>query len=151
MKSKWQQSIEEFMRKAGQNVPDEPTQPTEEERILRAKLIMEEALETIRDLGVDTYFKFRKLDPNLMRFEISDQEFNMEGVADGCADILVVTIGTLSCCGVMDTPIMHEVNQANLRKFDLGGYRREDGKWMKPPDWQPPDIQGKLKAMGFQQ
>ena len=38
-----------------------------------------------------------------------------------------------------------EVDQANLRKFGPGSYERDDGKWIKPPDWTPPDILGVLE------
>lgn len=147
MKSKWQQSIEEFMRKAGQAVPDKVTEPDEDTRLLRAKLIYEEAIETITALGVQMFFEYDGSDEGSaqLRFEVVG-DFDLEGVADGCADILVVTIGTFSACGIHDNPVMHEVNQANLRKFDIGGYRRDDGKWMKPPDWQPPDIMKVLES-----
>jgi len=70
---------------------------------------------------------------------------DVEGVVDGCADISVVTIGTLIAFGVDDEPVLEEVDSANLRKFGPGGYRREDGKWMKPPDWTAPDIGGAIK------
>jgi predicted HAD superfamily Cof-like phosphohydrolase len=41
-------------------------------------------------------------------------------------------------------PFFAEVHRANMAK--LGGFRRADGKWMKPPDWTPPDIEGLLAA-----
>jgi hypothetical protein len=37
------------------------------------------------------------------------------------------------------------VDKSNLAKFETGGYKRDDGKWVKPPHWQPPDIVGELK------
>jgi len=57
----------------------------------------------------------------------------------------VVTIGTLIAFGVDDEPVLEEVDQANLRKFGPGSYERDDGKWIKPPDWTPPDILGVLE------
>jgi predicted HAD superfamily Cof-like phosphohydrolase len=62
-------------------------------------------------------------------------------VIDGCCDIKVVTTGTLSAFGVHDSPFQQEVDRTNLAKFGPGGHRRDDGKWIKPPDWQPPRIQ----------
>ena len=41
-----------FMRKAGQNVPEAITTPDEQTRLLRAKLVIEEALEMCAALGV---------------------------------------------------------------------------------------------------
>jgi predicted HAD superfamily Cof-like phosphohydrolase len=39
------------------------------------------------------------------------------------------------------------VDQNNLAKFGPGGHRREDGKWVKPPDHKPPDIAGLLDKL----
>ncbi len=143
--------VREFMQKAGQETPASPIIPDEETRILRAKLILEEALETIRALGVsvtaqsvDKSVDVTDEDADLL-FRIKDQ-VDMEAVVDGCADISVVTIGTLISFGVDDEPILEEVDAANLRKFAPGSYRRDDGKWMKPPDWSPPDISSLLTA-----
>ena len=44
--------VREFMERAGQDTPLEYTPLDEPTRILRAKLILEEALETIRELGI---------------------------------------------------------------------------------------------------
>jgi predicted HAD superfamily Cof-like phosphohydrolase len=66
-------------------------------------------------------------------------------VVDGCADISVVTIGTLIAFGVDDETVLEEVDASNLRKFEPGSYRREDGKWIKPPSWTPPDIEGAIE------
>ncbi|RME85522.1 MAG: hypothetical protein D6785_04320, partial [Planctomycetota bacterium] len=51
MKSPHQKRVEEFMRLAGQEIPEVPTLPDEKTRLLRSKLILEEALETIHALG----------------------------------------------------------------------------------------------------
>ena len=42
--------------------------------------------------------------------------------------------------------IFDEVHEANRRKFDFknGATRREDGKIMKPPGWQPADIDAEV-------
>jgi hypothetical protein len=53
MKTQHQLRIEEMMRKAEQGLPQVPTAPSIDVRLLRAKLILEEAIETIRKgLGV---------------------------------------------------------------------------------------------------
>jgi predicted HAD superfamily Cof-like phosphohydrolase len=139
------------MEQAGQETPSSPIVPDEETRLLRAKLILEEAIETIRALGLGVRLRESDggegvvtVDPGALSFYI-DGDVDLEGVVDGCADISVVTIGTLIAFGVDDEPILEEVDQANLRKFGPGSYAREDGKWMKPPDWRPPDILGVLE------
>lgn len=137
------------MQKAGQDTPAEPTIPDAATRVLRAKLILEEALETAEALGVAVHTNGGDASVQItgdadLRFEAIG-EADLEGIVDGCADISVVTIGTLIAFGVDDEPILEEVDQANLRKFAPGSYVRDDGKWMKPPDWQPPDILGTIK------
>jgi predicted HAD superfamily Cof-like phosphohydrolase len=67
-------------------------------------------------------------------------QFNMEETIDGCCDLSVVTIGTLSTLGVPDKPFLEEVDNNNLAKFGPGGYRNDYGKWVKPPGHKPPDI-----------
>jgi len=137
--------VKAFMEKAGQATPQNVTIPDDHTRVLRARLILEEALETVQALGISVQVKNEdvtidtcKLSPN--------KPVDVEGVADGCADISVVTIGTMIAFGIDDEKLLQEVDEANLRKFGLGGYAREDGKWMKPPDWTPPDIAGVLES-----
>lgn len=134
--------IRTFMQKAGQATRDQPTMPTEEERVLRAKLIMEEALETCEALGVKVVARAadESLDPAALYFCMSDKAPDLIKIADGCADLSVVTVGTLIACGIADTDLFQIVDEHNLAKFGPGGYRRDDGKWIKPPDLQPPDM-----------
>ncbi len=139
------------MQKVGQATPASPVVPDEKTRLLRAKLILEEAIETIRAMGVGVRLRdtggregLVTVDPHELSFYING-EVDLEEVVDGCADISVVTIGTLIAFGVDDEPVLEEVDQANLRKFGPGSYERDDGKWIKPPDWTPPDILGVLE------
>jgi predicted HAD superfamily Cof-like phosphohydrolase len=139
------------MQKAGQDTPSSVVIPDEETRILRAKLILEEALETLTALGVtatvtDSDGKLGR--STKLSFAVTG-EADLEEIVDGCADISVVTIGTLVAFGVDDESILEEVDKANLRKFAEGSYRREDGKWMKPPGWTKPDILGVVERQGM--
>ena len=133
--------IRAFMQHAGQDTPDSVTIPDAASRLLRAKLILEEAMETVQALGVEV-----SLGDTLVQFDAlswrEGGDVDLEGVVDGCADISVVTMGTLVAFGVDDEAVLQEVDEANLRKFGPGSYAREDGKWMKPPGWMPPDILG---------
>lgn len=146
------------MRAAGQAVPPHPAEPSPEDRLLRARLILEEAFETIeKGLGINVTIeppgigagsayciRFKDLRMAVVR------PFNMIETVDGCGDVSVVTIGTLSACGVADGPILAEIDRANLQKFGPGGHRNpETGKWEKPPDHRPPDILGRLVEQGF--
>lgn len=146
-----QHRIEDFMRLAGQELPSKPTIPSLEVRRLRAKLILEEAFETIeKGLGLsvlDTGTRMTIIPDELTLVQTSDPD--LEQIADGCADLSVVTIGTLSACGISDSELLEEVDASNLRKFEEGGYRRGDGKWMKPPHWKPPAIDRVLFDQGL--
>lgn len=141
-KSIHQQRVERFMVLANQEIPTTPTIPDEKTRRFRAKIILEEALETVKGLGFQVHQN--SVDGKI---EVGAQiyEPDMVEIIDGCADVIVVTTGTLSACGVADHSIQAEVDAANLRKFGPGSYKREDGKWMKPPDFRPPDIARILK------
>ncbi len=137
------------MQKVGQETPASPTIPDEQTRVLRAKLILEEALETVTALGVRVEAesgdgRVDLTDENVHLSFTAHHDVDLEGVVDGCADISVVTIDTLIAFGVDDEPVLEEVDSANLRKFAPGSYMRDDGKWIKPPDWHPPDILGIL-------
>lgn len=131
--SKHQECIEEFMKLAGQEVPQSPLVPDLTTRILRAKLIMEEAYELFTALGL------RMIEDEELTFEEAG-EVDLIAVADGCADLSVVTIGTLSACGICDDPLLAVVDASNLDKF-RGDAHLQDGKWIKPSDWKKPNIE----------
>jgi predicted HAD superfamily Cof-like phosphohydrolase len=143
-----QQRVEQFMKLAGQDVPAEPTMPDGPTRLLRAKLILEEAIETVHALGFSFYIEndsragVRPEHGDIVFLEKGEPD--LVAIADGCADISVVTVGTLSACGILADRLLEVVDESNLAKFRGDAHRREDGKWVKPSDWQPPDIQGVL-------
>ena len=117
--------VRQFMQNAGQATPEAPTIPDAETRVLRAKLILEEALETAKALGVGVRLatdEGQEVDfSHVDHLDFyADGDVDLEGVADGCADISVVTVGTLIAFGLDDEPLLEEVDTANLRKFAEG-------------------------------
>lgn len=163
-----QHSVDAFMRKAQQALPDGPVVPDAATRVLRAKLIYEEAMETINALGVSVHVAVSPdenhafLNSPLMR-RVYHAEFrtrdirepasidypvDLQGVVDGCCDVSVVTIGTLSAFGVPGYLHQRLVDASNMAKFGPGGHRRDDGKWIKPPDWQKPPLGELLVLQG---
>lgn len=146
-RSAHQLMVDEFMMKAGQRLPTVPSLLTPEERVLRAKLIYEEALETIAALGIAVYHRFERAreDGSIPTEFRLDSKPNLIEIIDGCCDLKVVTTGTLSALGIPDVRFQKLVDDNNLAKFGPGGYRNEDGKWVKPPGHKPPDIEGLLK------
>jgi len=128
------------MGKARQQVPETPIIPREDVRRLRAALILEEALETIDALG------FTLLGPAGFAVDMTKVSFESNGnpdlieIADGCADIVVVTLGTLSACGIADESVMIEVLDSNDSKFAEGSYINVIGKLIKSPHYKPARI-----------
>lgn len=75
-------------------------------------------------------------------FEALDQK-NLPEAADALADLLYVVYGTASALGINMEPVFDEVHRANIQKRE--GPIREDGKQLKPKNWQPPQIKPILK------
>jgi predicted HAD superfamily Cof-like phosphohydrolase len=144
--------VKEFCFLAGQSAPDTLTAPTPETAMLRARLILEEALETVEALGITPYFlpgmaSTSKIDIGTNVGFAVTHEPNLVEIADGCADISVVTTGTLIACGIPDEPLLAMVDQNNLEKFGPGSSVNEHGKFVKPPGHKPPDIQNWLASL----
>ncbi len=153
-----QYRVQQFMEKAGQEIPDQPTIPDFEVRKLRARLIFEEAMETIEAMGISIRHHIVHSNNEIWldsfhstyRVEFLNKgECVIEDVADGCADLSVVNEGTLLAFGIRDNPLLQEVDEANLRKFRGDAHRDEGGKWIKPSDWQPPNIAKVLEDQGY--
>lgn len=131
-----------MMEQFGQATPNSPTIPDEKTRILRARLIMEEAFETIeKGLGVAIrYEDGATMEFGELFFEVmEDGKPNLVEIADGCADLSVVTIGTLVACGLPDNVFLTLVDDNNLQKVKNGRID-EHGKFQKHPDHQPPPV-----------
>lgn len=137
------------MSRAGQAVPDKPTLPDAATRLERAKLIVEEALETIEALGCLIY---RDKDAK-RQYSVAlrdNAQPNLAAIIHECCDLQFVATGTLSACGVPDLPFIREIDYANLRKFSGDAHRDANGKWIKPTGFVGPDIAGVLKQLGDQ-
>lgn len=147
------QRVRDFMTKARQDLPAMPMIPTDQVRILRAKLMFEEVMETIAALGVEIRMNPEDqmqvdgaavLSADGHKFVISGP-MNLVEVADGCADVSVVTTGTLLACGIADDPLLELVDRNNLEKFGVGHSWNAAGKLIKPPGHKKPDIAAELE------
>lgn len=144
------------MRSDKQSIPTAPTMPSLEIRQLRARLMLEECLETIElGLGLNVIAEGQlhslKINGGTFTMEERREGPNLIEIADGCADVEVVTTGTASACGIAHAPIFKLVMGNNLRKFAPGHFFREDGKLVKPTDHPPVTnaILNELMAQGF--
>lgn len=116
------------------------TDPAPELVKLRAKLIIEESMETVAgmfDLGIHDGVKLA-IREACDDVEKQDVKFDIEAVADGLADLIYVAVGAALSFGIPLERVWTEVQSANMRK--VGGPVRSDGKRGKPPGWTPPDI-----------
>ena len=127
-------SVRIFMTKAKQTTSFAVRCPSPEERILRAKLIYEEAMETIEALGVDHILgKF---------VDAGEDNYDPVGVLDCVAGLSVVSCGTLISCGLdgVFPEALERVDRNNMEKVGLGSVIREDGKILKPAGFVPVNL-----------
>lgn len=144
LRSYYQNRIDTMMRMAEQATPNEilkPSQISAELLHLRAKLILEEAIETVNALGFDLVGSFGGL--------VQTRGINMEEVVDGVCDTVVVALGCLSALGVSDLVHMNAVLDANCSKFINGVIKDKDGKFLKPEGWRAPDHSPLLATAGW--
>ena len=137
-------NVKEFMNLASQDVPATLTIPSESDRKLRAKLILEEAFELIeKGLGVEVSIPNGAdyLDVEQLEYQCVMEVDPVEAM-DGAVDTLWVGVtGVAAIFGLTDKleACIAEVDRSNLSKF-IDGYRREDGKWQKGPSYSPADL-----------
>ena len=138
----WQRQVQDFHEKFGVSVG---TVINMDDRELRAKLILEEAAETVAAMGfeVEAYLYDDDPRPLLTLWSGMDTPDVVEAV-DGLADLIYVALGTAVSFGVDLAPIFDEVHRTNMAKD--GGATRDDGKILKPDGWVAPDIAGLLLA-----
>ena len=97
-----QEQVKSWMAAYGQETPEKPVIPSLEVRKLRAKLILEEALETISALGFSRVPSFGPGGLFEGHVLVEHEEGpNLLEIADGCEDLKVVTEGTLVACGLV--------------------------------------------------
>lgn len=141
--NRMQAQVADFHEATGSTIGEMPAIRDAE---LRAKLIMEEAVETVAALGYTVVADVYRVEPDadgtlpkMMTFEKSYDEPNLEEAIDGICDLIYVAMGTGVAMGIDVEEHYDEVHRANMAK--LGGPKRADGKQLKPKDWTPPDHQ----------
>lgn len=144
-----QERVEEFHAKMGQADPAKPVDLTPEQRMKRARLIAEEACETVFALmGTEAGVAIMEsVGSDVAWKRLGRGQGDLSEIADGCIDLQVVCAGTLSEAGIADVPLIEAVMDANDAK--VGGGVDANGKFMKPPGWRPPDVAGLLRAQGW--
>lgn len=85
----------------------------------------------------------RALRLDLIREEVSEldeayRDGDLEKVADALGDLLYVVAGAFVAHGLDMYGIFEEIHRSNLSK--VGGHKRPDGKWVKPPTYSPANL-----------
>lgn len=107
------QKVKQFMQLFKQEIPPTPIIPSLEVRKLRARLILEEALETIEALGFEIDFQYND-------FNESEDGPNLVKVLDGMCDLDYVNKGLAIAMGVQEDKLddaFAEVHRSNMSKM----------------------------------
>jgi predicted HAD superfamily Cof-like phosphohydrolase len=116
--------VEAFHRTSDIVVNPVPTVIDRPTRDLRIRLIQEEFDELKEALAVE----------------------DLSSIAKEMADLLYVVYGTAVSYGIDMDPVFREVHRSNMSK--VGGYKREDGKWVKPDTYSPARIEPIVAEQG---
>ena len=111
-----QKMVQEFHEQFDIHISTTPSIPDDATQILRNRLIQEEFEE----------------------FQEAMQSKDLSAMAKELADLLYVVYGTAVSLGIDMEPVFKEVHRSNMSK--VGGYKREDGKWVKPPTYSPASL-----------
>jgi predicted HAD superfamily Cof-like phosphohydrolase len=109
--------VQEFHEQFDIHVAPTPSTPDEPTQTLRNRLIQEE---------------FEELQEAM-------QGNNLSAMAKELADLLYVVYGTAVSLGIDMEPVFKEVHRSNMSK--VGGYKRKDGKWVKPSTYSPASLE----------
>jgi predicted HAD superfamily Cof-like phosphohydrolase len=145
MTHKMQEQVAEFHREFDHPTPKSPT--LDHYRAdLRAKLVLEEALEFVKACGFelsvsDGFTIIQVHDIKSLEFH-RVREPDWPAMIDALGDTQYVTYGSFVEMGCDAEPYCDEIHRSNMAK--RGGARRPDGKTLKPASWTPPDIEGIL-------
>lgn len=86
------------------------------------------------------------LDEEVEELRAAVAEGDVVGIADALADLVYVICGTAHCYGIDLDAAFEEVHRSNMTKLDRDGkpIYRADGKVLKGPGYEPPDLRQAL-------
>ena len=126
--SRWFDQVKAFTEAMGQPVGEDITSIDNHDLLeMRAELIEEELWEVSREFP--TYFP-------------GDGRMDKAALTKELADLIYVTIGMAVTFGLPLCEVFERVHQSNMSKLGEDGkpIYREDGKVMKGPNYQPPQL-----------
>lgn len=152
-KSRHQLDVETFLNGIGHSLPTTPKLADVSRLTAWGRMLLEETWETIVDglktkIYVDPSVNIR--DPlDWRNTAFSGLAYpDLQEIADGCADVIVIATGLMSLCGVADYWVLKEVDDNNLLKLRTGRMCPHTGKFLKAADHPKPDIMRRLIDQG---
>ncbi len=143
-----------FHKAFGLPAPSKPEMPSPEQRLLRARLIFEEALEYVKAAGVlviaGSPFSEIWIEDvgDLGFYDAADTDPDEVGMIDALCDLASVTLGGAVIQGIDLAPFFADVHASNMAKLHDGKVvLDEGGKVVKPAGWKPPDLAARLAAL----
>jgi len=135
---------------SGQPARGTPGIPDDKWVDLSIKLVVEEFFELISAcFGTNerNHIASMQLDFQLMMNQC--KLIDLPALADACADLDYVVESLRQKFGINGEPIADLVHAANMTKLN-GPVDPVTGKKLKPPGFQPPDIDAELRRQGWQ-
>lgn len=139
------------MVKAQQTTPDRPIIPPLDVRIGRLKWLAEELCELANAWSIEFDLNNRgTATNNFSAWPAPEPQFTdpvdmMTEAYDASLDLIVFAVGNGVASGTLLQPGWDEVHRSNMSKIE-DGYKREDGKWMKGPNYQPANLRPIIEA-----
>ena len=139
-------AVADFMDTFGQTIRTTPTADiSDEERLLRARLVLEEALEFVAAMGcvaaTTGHDLVTKADTAVFLDPTPGAGIDLVEATDALADLTVVTKGSALTMGIPIDEAFEVVHTTNMAKADpVTGkpIKRDDGKVIKPEGWVGP-------------
>merc|ERR1719191_434721 len=150
------ETVREFTFESGKPTPEKPEVMSEDEVHFISKMILDEVLELWATLKTAEEAKvvlngILEKAKALPKEEYSaDEEGRINQVAaqaDALVDIEYYMLNTAAKKGFNMSALFGVVHAANMAKKnpETGRFeKRADGKIIKPPGWQPPDVEGEI-------
>jgi len=127
------------------DVPSTPRAMSKDEVMFIVRMVMSELNELVQtvvlyeDTQVFMEEALRTIDQRELPRPTTEAEI-IADQADALVDAMYYIENAAVKAGVNLSSVFKLVHAANMDKFRNGVIRREDGKIVKPADWQPPNI-----------
>lgn len=133
--------VREFRAMAGLPIGVTCKLPSEERLRANLRLVTEEYVEVLEACGLppENAKALRDSLGMVCDSQTSPALVDMPKLADGLGDLDFVNEGFRQEVGIPGKPVARAIAKANMSK--RGGHVTAEGKFVKPPTWQPPDAE----------